>query len=139
MTAIAGIATPARAKMSRSFSTPRDERLDAVMCEDVSLAFGSRRSVAPHGGKHEGFRPAALPVLDHAFDNGGDIGNAPAADADCNPRARFQIRSKTRRLKLPPGLAADILERAIGEVLPDKQERRKIHDRIISGSRRFTV
>ena len=81
---------------------------DAVVRQDVGLAFGGGGAVAPHGGEEERPHPLFQPILHHAAYDGGDIVDAAAADADGDARPRRHARGKAGRRQFPSHLAGNI-------------------------------
>ena len=69
-------------------------RDDAVMRQDIGLAFGGRRAVAAHGGKQKRLRALRFPKVDHRAHNGGDVADAPAAHANGDARSGLPTRDE---------------------------------------------
>jgi hypothetical protein len=70
---------------------------DAVVREHVRLAFGRGRAVASHGREDERVHAAVFPEPDHRLHDGGDVGDAAAADSDGDARAGEGFRRNRRR------------------------------------------
>jgi hypothetical protein len=79
-----------------------------------------------HRWKHKWQHSPSAPVLHGALDDGRDIGDATAADADCHSHAGPKPSRESAVLELLARFAADIAEAKVGEVLAgDEQSRRK--------------
>ncbi len=97
------------------------------MSEDLRLSFRSRSTMTSHRGKHKCQHAPTTPVLHGALDDGRDIGDATAADADCHSSAGPKPLRESAVLELLPRLAADIAEAKVGEVLAGDQPSRRKH------------
>ena len=86
------------------------------MSEDLRLSLGSRSTMTSHRGKNKRRHPARGPVLHRALDDGGDIGDAAASDADCHTSAGRELRREPAPLELLARLASDIAKAEVGEV-----------------------
>ena len=75
-----------------------------------------------HRGKHKWRHSPSAPVLHGALDDGRDIRDATAADADCHSSAGPKPGRESALLELLARLAADIAEAKVGEVLAGDEQ-----------------
>ena len=75
-----------------------------------------------HRGKNKWQHSVSGPVLHRALDDGGDIGDAAATDADCHPGAWPEPRREPAALELLARLATDIAKAEVGEVLASDEQ-----------------
>jgi len=92
------------------------------MSEDLRLSLGGRRTMTSHRGKNKRRHPVSAPILHRALDDGGDIGDAAASDADCHPGAGPEPRREPAALELLACLATDIANAEVGEVLAGDEQ-----------------
>jgi hypothetical protein len=88
---------------------------DVVGSQNFSLAFRRRAAVAAHGGNDEGLRAGRFQMLQNTGDNGGQIGDAPAADCDRDSGAGAD--SGLNFLKFQSDCVANIERRCLGKIL----------------------
>ena len=106
---------------------------DAVVREHVGLAFRSGGAVAPHGGKDEWLHAARDPVLRDRSGDGRDVGDAAAAHSDRDARPGLEIRAEARPAHFELYGGGDIGEPAVGKILANDEDARKLHIGIIAG------
>jgi hypothetical protein len=75
--------------------------------------------------------PLRLPIIDDIPDDGGNIMDTPAADADGDMRARLQARSEFGGAQLLTDGGGYIGDLAIGKFLANQQETRELHNELI--------
>src|SRR5205814_3140950 len=97
----------------RHVGLDRDAQLlltDAVLGEQLSLSLGGGAAVAAHGGDDEGAGAAVAPEVEGGPDDGGDAGDAAAADADGDAIAPPDALADAGLLPASPHLASDVAD-----------------------------
>ena len=80
-----------------------------------------------HRGKNKWRHPVSAPVLHGALDDGRDVGDAAAADADRHASARPKPRREAAALELVARLASDIAQTQVGEILTNDEQAGRKH------------
>ncbi len=105
--------------------------VDSEMIEHGGLAFGVRGSVAAHGGEEERLEAARFPEIDDVADDGGEVGDASAADADGDARSGREIGAEVGGGQLAGDGRGDVVKLVVGEILADGEEAGEGHNGII--------
>ena len=72
--------------------------------------------------------PRDFQIIDHRADDGREVGDASAADADGDARAGFEIGAELGCCEFAGDRAGDVGEGAVGKVLPDGDESGERHN-----------
>ena len=81
---------------------------DAVLGQQLALALGGGAAVAAHRGDDERLRAQVAQAVERGADDGGQVGDAAAADADGHPVAAAHAAGQREPLPLPADLAGDV-------------------------------
>ena len=69
----------------------------------------------------------SVPILHRAVDDGGDVGDATAADADGQACTWTKPRREAAVVELVPCLSRDVAKAAVRKILADEKEARRKH------------
>ena len=94
---------------------------DSETSEDIRLSLRRGRAVTSHRWKNEGRHPMVAPVLNDGLDNGRDIRDATAADANRDARTGLKLRGEAAPFELAAGFCANIRQPQVRELLPDDE------------------
>ena len=92
---------------------------DSVPLDDGALSLCGAAAVAPHGRHDEGFGPGSLELPDQRLRDQGDVGYAPAADADGDAVAFLDFAMHTDFADFGTHGAFDVVEGGRVELLPN--------------------
>ena len=95
--------------------------------EDVRLSLGRRRTMTSHRGENKWRHPVVAPVLHDALDDGRDVGDAAAADADRHAGAGPKPRREAAVLELAARLCTDIGQAAVRKILANEEQAGRKH------------
>ena len=96
--------------------------VNAVVRQNVGLAFRGCRAVAPHGWEQEWVNALRFPKVHHGTNDGGDIVYPSASDADGYAASRLQALAEAGRAQLFPDFIGYVIKGAILKMLPDHQQ-----------------
>ena len=111
--------------------------VDAIVSEHVGLAFGSGGAVATHDWDDKGLGAVFFPEIDNSLCDAGDVGDAPAADANSNACAFGDAFDDVGGRKFVADVVFDVGNGAIREGLFSVYEPGKVHEsRILRAGKR---
>ena len=92
------------------------------MSEDFRLSLRSRSTMTSHRGKNKWRHRVSAPVLHDAVDDGRDIGDAAASNADGDASAGPKPRREVAAIELVARLYPDIANAEVREILANDEQ-----------------
>jgi hypothetical protein len=100
---------------------------DVVVRQHFGLPFRAGRAVATHRRENKRAHALVLPIPHHAAHDGGDVMDAPAADADSDSGPGRHTGGKAGRDELLFNFGRNIENAAVGKFLAGNQQAGKSH------------